>query len=71
MVELFVLGCTGMVVFLHGTRFLFHALTQNLAVRSLSLDGGTHVKWESKFHSPKQVHQWEEGSVSHMLWTNA
>ncbi|KAE9594970.1 hypothetical protein Lalb_Chr18g0059421 [Lupinus albus] len=39
MVELFVLGCTGIVVFLHGTRFIFHALTQHLAVRSLSFLG--------------------------------
>ncbi|TQD88169.1 hypothetical protein C1H46_026230 [Malus baccata] len=34
-VELFVLGCTGVVVFFHGASFLFHLLTQHLAVRSL------------------------------------
>ncbi|KAJ0082166.1 hypothetical protein Patl1_10653 [Pistacia atlantica] len=36
MVELFVLGCTGIVVFLHGANFFFHVLSQHLAVRSLS-----------------------------------
>ncbi|GMN50746.1 hypothetical protein TIFTF001_019904 [Ficus carica] len=35
MVELFVLGCTGVVVFLHGANFFFHALTQHLTIRSL------------------------------------
>ncbi|KAL5772359.1 hypothetical protein ACOSP7_011958 [Xanthoceras sorbifolium] len=38
MVELFVLGCTGVVVFLHGANFFFHVLSQHLAVRALSLD---------------------------------
>ncbi|GAY34585.1 hypothetical protein CUMW_012220 [Citrus unshiu] len=36
MMELFVLGCTGVVVFLHGANFFFHVLSQHLAVRSLS-----------------------------------
>ncbi|KAK9223855.1 hypothetical protein WN944_012304 [Citrus x changshan-huyou] len=35
MMELFVLGCTGVVVFLHGANFFFHVLSQHLAVRSL------------------------------------
>ncbi|PON61367.1 hypothetical protein TorRG33x02_281910 [Trema orientale] len=35
MVELFLLGCTGIVVFLHGANFFFHALTQHLTIRSL------------------------------------
>ncbi|KAK2642382.1 hypothetical protein Ddye_024145 [Dipteronia dyeriana] len=35
MVELFVLGCTGVVVFLHGANFFFHVLSHHLAVRSL------------------------------------
>ncbi|EOY28176.1 Uncharacterized protein TCM_029816 [Theobroma cacao] len=39
MVELFVLGCTGVVVFLHGANFFFHILSQHLAVRSLSFLG--------------------------------
>ncbi|XLS73471.1 hypothetical protein HN51_030336 [Arachis hypogaea] len=39
MVELFVLGCTGIVVFLHGANFFFHALSQHLALRSLSYAG--------------------------------
>ncbi|TKY71732.1 hypothetical protein E2542_SST00464 [Spatholobus suberectus] len=37
MMELLVLGCTGIVVFLHGAHFFFHALTQHIALRSLSL----------------------------------
>nr|GMD10275.1 Trigger factor like [Ipomoea batatas] len=35
MVELFLLGCTGIVVFLHGANFFFHALTHQVAIRSL------------------------------------
>lgn len=34
-VELFLLGCTGVVMFLHGANFFFHILTQHLAIRSL------------------------------------
>ncbi|KAK2998301.1 hypothetical protein RJ639_024111 [Escallonia herrerae] len=36
MVELFLLGCTGVVVFLHGANFFFHALSHHMAIRSLS-----------------------------------
>ncbi|KAJ1427863.1 hypothetical protein SESBI_09245 [Sesbania bispinosa] len=44
MIELFVLGCTGIVVFLHGVHFFFHALTQqHLALRSLSLGYLPHL----------------------------
>ncbi|KAK4259764.1 hypothetical protein QN277_006063 [Acacia crassicarpa] len=40
MVELFVyLGCTGIVVFLHGANFLFHLLSRPFHVRSLSFLG--------------------------------
>ncbi|GKV47729.1 hypothetical protein SLEP1_g54599 [Rubroshorea leprosula] len=39
MVELFVLGCTGIVVFLHGANFFFHALSQHFAFRALSFLG--------------------------------
>ncbi|KAL4204914.1 hypothetical protein AMTRI_Chr01g112080 [Amborella trichopoda] len=35
MLELFLLGCTGVVVFLHGANFFFHFLAQHVAVRSL------------------------------------
>lgn len=35
MVELFLLGCTGVVVFLHGVNFFFRALSSRLAFRSL------------------------------------
>ncbi|OAY26229.1 hypothetical protein MANES_16G031000v8 [Manihot esculenta] len=38
-VELFLLGCTGVVMFLHGANFFFHILTQHLAIRSLSFLG--------------------------------
>ncbi|KAK4602554.1 hypothetical protein RGQ29_011548 [Quercus rubra] len=43
MVELFVLGCTGVVLFLHGANFFFHVLTQHVAIRSLSFFGS--VGW--------------------------
>ncbi|CAN1807168.1 hypothetical protein LINPERHAP1_LOCUS24932 [Linum perenne] len=44
MMELFVLGCTGFVVFLHGANFFFHALSHHLAIfRSLSFLG--FVAW--------------------------
>ncbi|KAG7034606.1 hypothetical protein SDJN02_04336 [Cucurbita argyrosperma subsp. argyrosperma] len=33
--ELLVLGCTGVVIFLHGANFFFHALWQHFTVRSL------------------------------------
>ncbi|PSS10218.1 Trigger factor like [Actinidia chinensis var. chinensis] len=39
MVEFFLLGCTGVVVFLHGANFFFHALSSHLAFRSLSFLG--------------------------------
>lgn len=35
--ELLVLGCTGIVVFLHGAHFFFHLLTQHTALPFLSL----------------------------------
>ncbi|KMT04609.1 hypothetical protein BVRB_8g182630 [Beta vulgaris subsp. vulgaris] len=38
-VELFVLGCTGMVMFYHGAHVLFHALFSHVALRSLSFLG--------------------------------
>ncbi|KAK6917601.1 Pentatricopeptide repeat [Dillenia turbinata] len=34
-VEWFVLGCTGFVLFLHGANFLFHALSSHMALRAL------------------------------------
>ncbi|KAL4652478.1 hypothetical protein ACB092_01G236200 [Castanea dentata] len=43
MVELFVLGCTGVVLFLHGANFFFHVLTHHVAIRSLSFFGS--VGW--------------------------
>ncbi|KAG2687669.1 hypothetical protein I3843_09G063000 [Carya illinoinensis] len=39
MVELFLLGCTGIVLFLHGANFIFHVLSKHVAVRSLSFLG--------------------------------
>ncbi|WRX27663.1 hypothetical protein QQP08_020150 [Theobroma cacao] len=53
MVELFVLGCTGVVVFLHGANFFFHILSQHIAVRSLSINSNvgifvwSPVSWDS------------------------
>ncbi|KAF5764950.1 hypothetical protein HanRHA438_Chr15g0710111 [Helianthus annuus] len=38
-VELFVLGCTGIVMFFHGVNFMFHALAHQISVRSLSFLG--------------------------------
>jgi hypothetical protein len=34
-VEFFVLGCTGFVMFLHGANFMFHALAHQISIRSL------------------------------------
>ncbi|KAI8525553.1 hypothetical protein RHMOL_Rhmol13G0239200 [Rhododendron molle] len=34
-VEFFLLSCTGIVVFLHGANFFFHAISSHLAFRSL------------------------------------
>ncbi|KAG4381115.1 hypothetical protein AAZX31_15G074600 [Glycine max] len=45
MMEVLVLGCTGVVVFLHGAHFFFHALTQHIALRSLSLSFLGFVGW--------------------------
>ncbi|KAG6508548.1 hypothetical protein ZIOFF_033922 [Zingiber officinale] len=39
MFELFVLGCTGVVIFLHGANFFFRALSRRLTPRSLSFLG--------------------------------
>ncbi|XAR66494.1 hypothetical protein NMG60_11012759 [Bertholletia excelsa] len=39
MVEFFILGCTGVVMFLHGANFFFHALSSHLTFRSLSFLG--------------------------------
>ncbi|CAD5174089.1 unnamed protein product [Musa acuminata subsp. malaccensis] len=39
MFELFVLGCTGVVVFLHGANFFFRALSHRLTARPLSFLG--------------------------------
>ncbi|KAL9267572.1 hypothetical protein AKJ16_DCAP05404 [Drosera capensis] len=39
MMGLLVLGCTGMVVLLHGFHFFFHVLSHQMAVRSLSFLG--------------------------------
>ncbi|XAR59177.1 hypothetical protein NMG60_11014870 [Bertholletia excelsa] len=38
-VELLVLACTGVVVFLHWINFFFHGLSSHLAFRSLSFLG--------------------------------
>ncbi|KAL2931839.1 Malonate-semialdehyde dehydrogenase 1 [Bienertia sinuspersici] len=38
-VELFVLGCSAVVMFFHGAHLLFHALTSHVALRSLSFLG--------------------------------
>ncbi|KAL7593010.1 hypothetical protein Lser_V15G32293 [Lactuca serriola] len=38
-VEFFVLGCTGIVMFLHGANFMFHALAHQISIRSLSFLG--------------------------------
>ncbi|KAJ6935570.1 hypothetical protein NC652_010552 [Populus alba x Populus x berolinensis] len=35
MMELLLLGCTGVVVFLHGANFFFHILSHHFASRSL------------------------------------
>ncbi|KAF3774031.1 hypothetical protein EJ110_NYTH54047 [Nymphaea thermarum] len=35
MLGLFVLGCTGVVIFLHGANLLYHFLSSHVAVRSL------------------------------------
>ncbi|KAM0946056.1 hypothetical protein DsansV1_C09g0090791 [Dioscorea sansibarensis] len=39
MLELFILGCTGVVVFLHSANFFFHALSRQITFRSLSFLG--------------------------------
>ncbi|KAI5593217.1 hypothetical protein POPTR_004G047866v4 [Populus trichocarpa] len=39
MMELLLLGCTGVVVFLHGANFFFHILSHHFASRSLSFLG--------------------------------
>ncbi|PIN06560.1 hypothetical protein CDL12_20887 [Handroanthus impetiginosus] len=39
MFEFFLLGCTGIVVLLHGANFFFHALSSHLAIRSVSFLG--------------------------------
>ncbi|GFQ01272.1 hypothetical protein PHJA_002271100 [Phtheirospermum japonicum] len=37
MLEFFLLGCTGVVVFLHSANFFFHALSSHLAIRAIRL----------------------------------
>ncbi|KAM7530648.1 hypothetical protein LguiB_034058 [Lonicera macranthoides] len=37
MVELFLMGCTGVVMFLHGANFFFHLLSHHFAIRSLRI----------------------------------
>ncbi|PKU60362.1 hypothetical protein MA16_Dca017510 [Dendrobium catenatum] len=36
MMELFILGCAGVVVLLHSANFFFHALSRKIGFRSLS-----------------------------------
>ncbi|URD94763.1 hypothetical protein MUK42_35759 [Musa troglodytarum] len=53
MFELFVLGCTGVVVFIHGANFFFRALSHRLTARSLRylppmpLSSPSLSSWES------------------------
>ncbi|KAJ8485895.1 hypothetical protein OPV22_018380 [Ensete ventricosum] len=49
MFELFVLGCTGVVVFIHGANFFFRALSRRLTARPLSFLGAKHIL----FHLPR------------------
>ncbi|KAG5516947.1 hypothetical protein RHGRI_037623 [Rhododendron griersonianum] len=37
-VEFFLLSCTGIVVFLHGANFFFHAISSHFAFRSLRVN---------------------------------
>ncbi|KAF3788697.1 hypothetical protein EJ110_NYTH20442 [Nymphaea thermarum] len=50
MLELFLLGCTGVVVFFHGANFLFHYISNHVAVRALRI-----MNWQFKLVAQEQV----------------